>query len=93
MWKLVTFLIVTLFVYGCKPSDGLHSKEQLEVKVRHLGHQFLLSVNDSTTRVLAIDKKMAAIKSASTARWKYYPKNLWPRLKHLLNQPVRPCTF
>jgi DNA-binding winged helix-turn-helix (wHTH) protein len=57
--RMVLFLISLLFSSACfADGDVLSKKEQhIEVSMRMVGHQVLLSLGDSSSRVLPIEKK------------------------------------
>jgi DNA-binding winged helix-turn-helix (wHTH) protein len=58
--RTVLFLILSLLTSTCfADGDALSKKEQqhLEVSMRMVGHQLLLSLGDSTSRVLPIEKE------------------------------------
>jgi DNA-binding winged helix-turn-helix (wHTH) protein len=58
--RTVLFLILSLLTSTCfADSDTISEKEQqhLEVSMRMVGHQVLLSLGDSTSRVLPVEKK------------------------------------
>ncbi len=61
MNRLVLILFFTLAVISCcfADNDSSSSKEEqhIEVSMRMIGHQVLLSLGDSTSRVLPIEKK------------------------------------
>lgn len=72
---LYIFVCLLLFVTSCN-SQELHDEPDIEVSLRMIGHQILLSSADSTSRVLPIKKENNRYRIQFESEFEFNPEEL-----------------
>lgn len=58
LWnKLYPSLFLSFFLLAAGPSKGKTVEQQLKIELRSIAHEFLMQLNDSTSRILPIEKQ------------------------------------
>ena len=75
-WIKSLFLLLSVCCFSVSESTAQTDQEHIEIALRMVGHQLLLSSNDSTSRVLPIEKNGDAYRISFESEFWFNPDRL-----------------